>query len=168
MEKQTISCPAACFVVSYGYTKDARFWYDFRMRGTHKEDKIVAQAITDYVKFLADARDAVYRVNCDSRTARQLEAEESQKEKELASLKKEVADTISRTVKARRDEIESGYDREIAKGQDRLKKARAKREKAKDKGVKERIAEETSQLRDHNRDLKIHIILMERKFLQAT
>jgi len=35
----------------------------------------VAQAITDYVKFLADARDAVYRVNCDSRTARQLEAE---------------------------------------------------------------------------------------------
>jgi len=163
MEKQTISCPAACFVVSYGYTKDARFWYDFRMRGTHKEDKIVAQAITDYVKFLADARDAVYRVNCDSRTARQLEAEESQKEKELASLKKEVADTISRTVKARRDEIESGYDREIAKGQDRLKKARAKREKAKDKGVKERIAEETSQLRDHNRDLKIQLKTMFKK-----
>lgn len=163
MEKQTISCPAACFVVSYGYTKDARFWYDFRMRGTHKEDKIVAQAITDYVKFLADARDAIYRVNCDSRTARQLEAEESQKEKELASLKKEVADTISRTVKARRDEIESGYDREIAKGQDRLKKARAKREKAKDKGVKERIAEETSQLRDHNRDLKIQLKTMFKK-----
>ena len=163
METQTISCPAACFVVSYGYTKDARFWYDFRMRGTHKEDKIVAQAITDYVKFLADARDAVYRVNCDSRTARQLEAEESQKEKELASLKKEVADTISRTVKARRDEIESGYDREIAKGQDRLKKARAKREKAKDKGVKERIAEETSQLRDHNRDLKIQLKTMFKK-----
>lgn len=123
----------------------------------------MAQAITDYVKFLADARDAVYRVNCDSRTARQLEAEESQKEKELASLKKEVADTISRTVKARRDEIESGYDREIAKGQDRLKKARAKREKAKDKGVKERIAEETSQLRDHNRDLKIQLKTMFKK-----
>ena len=48
----------------------------------------MAQAITDYVKFLADARDAVYRVNCDNRTARQLEAEESQKEKELASLKR--------------------------------------------------------------------------------
>ena len=94
MEKQTISCPAACFVVSYGYTKDARFWYDFRMRGTHKEDKIVAQAITDYVKFLADARDAVYRVNCDSRTAQQLSAEESRREKELASVKKEVADTF--------------------------------------------------------------------------
>ncbi|WP_419504342.1 hypothetical protein [Enterocloster sp.] len=123
----------------------------------------MAQAITDYVKFLADARDAIYRVNCDSRTARQLEAEESQKEKELASLKKEVADTISRTVKARRDEIESGYDREIAKGQDRLKKARAKREKAKDKGVKERIAEETSQLRDHNRDLKIQLKTMFKK-----
>ena len=41
----------------------------------------VEQVITDYVKFLADARDAIYRVNCDSRTARPLEAEESQKEK---------------------------------------------------------------------------------------
>jgi len=29
----------------------------------------VGQAITDYVKFLADARDAVYRLNCDQNTA---------------------------------------------------------------------------------------------------
>lgn len=133
------------------------------MRGTHKEDKKVAQAITDYVRFLAEARDAVYRVNCDSRTARQLAAEESRKEKELACVKKEVADTISRTVKERRDEIESGYDREIARGQDRLKKARVRREKAKDKGVKERISEETSQLRDHNRDLKVQLKTMFKK-----
>lgn len=30
------------------------------------------QAITDYVKFLADARDAVYRLNNDQATAKQL------------------------------------------------------------------------------------------------
>lgn len=29
----------------------------------------MGQAITDYVKFLADARDAVYRLNCDQNTA---------------------------------------------------------------------------------------------------
>lgn len=117
----------------------------------------MAQAITDYGKFLAEARDAVYRVNCDSRTAQQLSAEESRREKELASVKKEVADTISRTIRSRRDEIDTSYDREIARGQEKLKKARTRREKAKDKGVKERIAEETSQLKDHNRDLKVQL-----------
>ena len=30
------------------------------------------QVITDYVKFLADARDAVYRLGCDQATAKQL------------------------------------------------------------------------------------------------
>ena len=123
----------------------------------YKEDIQVAQAITDYGKFLAEARDAVYRVNCDSRTAQQLSAEESRREKELASVKKEVADTISRTIRSRRDEIDTSYDREIARGQEKLKKARTRREKAKDKGVKERIAEETSQLKDHNRDLKVQL-----------
>ena len=33
----------------------------------------VGQAITDYVKFLADARDAVYRLDCDQKTAGQLD-----------------------------------------------------------------------------------------------
>ena len=32
----------------------------------------VEQVITDYVKFLADARDAVYRLGCDQATAKQL------------------------------------------------------------------------------------------------
>ena len=43
----------------------------------------VGQAITDYVKFLADARDAVYRLNCDQNTAGQLADEEEMKEREL-------------------------------------------------------------------------------------
>ena len=92
-------------------------------------------AITDYVRFLADARDAVYRLNCDQNTA----------------------DAVNQTVKKRLDEINSSYDKEIAKGQERLKKARAKREKAKNKGMKERIAEETSELREHNRELKLQM-----------
>ena len=37
----------------------------------------MGQAITDYVKFLADARDAVYRLNCDQNTAGQLADEEA-------------------------------------------------------------------------------------------
>ena len=45
------------------------------------------QAITDYVKFLADARDAVYRLNNDQATAKQLKEQGERQEKELAAAK---------------------------------------------------------------------------------
>ena len=123
----------------------------------------MGQAITDYVKFLADARDAVYRLNCDQNTAGQLADEEEMKERELETAKKAVSDSVNHTIKRRLDEINSSYDQEIGKGQERLRKARAKREKAKSQGVKERIAEETSELREHNRDLKVQMRTMLQK-----
>ena len=46
------------------------------------------QAITDYVKFLADARDAVYRLNNDQAIAKQLKEQGERQEKELAAAKK--------------------------------------------------------------------------------
>lgn len=125
--------------------------------GCSKEEIQVGQAITDYARFLAEARDAVYRLNCDQNTASQLAAQEDKQKKELEAAKNAVADSISQTIKKRLGEINSSYDKEIGKGQDRLKKARAKREKAKNKGMKERIAEETSELREHNRELKVQM-----------
>ena len=44
--------------------------------GCSKEEIQVGQAITDYARFLAEARDAVYRLNCDQNTASQLAAQE--------------------------------------------------------------------------------------------
>lgn len=84
-------------------------------------------------------------------------------EKELAAAKKAVTDSVNQTIKKRRSEIDTSYDKEIAKGQERLKKARTQREKAKNKGMKERIAEETSELREHNRDLQIQMKTMFQK-----
>lgn len=123
----------------------------------------VEQAITDYVKFLADARDAVYRLNNDQATAKQLKEQGERQEKELTAAKKAVTDSVNQTIKKRRNEIDSSYDKEIAKGQERLKKARTQREKAKNKGMKERIAEETSVLREHNRDLQVQMKTMFQK-----
>src|SRR5699024_1628402 len=71
--------------------------------------------------------------------------------------KKAMTDQITQTARKRRDEISSGYDKEIAKGQEKLRKARLSREKAKSKGVKERIADETSELREQNRKLKLQM-----------
>ena len=48
----------------------------------------------------------------------------------------------------KRQDISGSYDKEIAKGQDKLKKARVKREKARNQGMQDRIAEETADLRD--------------------
>ena len=42
-----------------------------------------------------------------------------------------MTDSVNQTIKKRRIEIDSSYDKEIAKGQERLKKARTQREKAK-------------------------------------
>ena len=74
-----------------------------------------------------------------------------------------MTDSVNQTIKKRRSEIDSSYDKEIAKGQERLKKARTQREKAKNKGMKERIAEETSVLREHNRDLQVQMKTMFQK-----
>ena len=115
------------------------------------------------MKFLADARDAVYRLNNDQATAKQLKEQGERQEKELAAAKKAVTDSVNQTIKKRRSEIDTSYDKEIAKGQERLKKARTQREKAKNKGMKERIAEETSELREHNRDLQIQMKTMFQK-----
>ena len=65
-----------------------------------------------------------------------------------------MADTIARTVKARGEEIARSYDAEIGKTEDQLKKVKAKREKARNQGVKGRIAEDTQSLSKENEELK--------------
>lgn len=115
------------------------------------------QPITDYVNFLDEARDAVAEMNRmqDQETA--LSQRVRQSRRELEAEEKVVADTISQTVKKRAEEINLSYDKELSKGQERLKQARSKREKAKSQGVKERIVEETSELREENRQMTLQI-----------
>ena len=114
----------------------------------------MVQPITDYAKFFADAKQAVQELDELKQKEKMLLDLEKQLESSLKTKKKEVAETISLTVKKRSDEIAKSYDTEIAKTQDRIKKARGKREKAKSQGEKERIAEETQGLLQENEDLK--------------
>ena len=72
----------------------------------------MGQAITDYVKFLADARDAVYRLNCDQNTAGELADEEEMKERELETARKAVSDSVNQTIKRRLDEINSSLEKD--------------------------------------------------------
>lgn len=114
----------------------------------------MGSGITDYSAFLSEAIKSVEELNRSKKVCKELEAEEQRLDRELENEKKAVADSISLTVKKRREEISSSYDKEIGSGQERLRKTRAKREKAKSQGVKERIAEETEALREHNQELE--------------
>ena len=109
------------------------------------------------IKTLKEFRTLVENYN-DSKTLKeQLTAEEKRLEKELSINKKNLKDDIEITVKKRRAEVSAQFDKEIDKDEDKLKKIRNKRNKAKDKGVKERIAEETSELNIQNEELKAGI-----------
>lgn len=87
----------------------------------------------------------------------QATAEEKKLEKELASDQKNLRETVDSTIKKRRGEIADKFAQEIGKEEDKLKKIKAKRGKAKDKGVKGRIEEETAELVEQNKSLKKNI-----------
>ena len=113
----------------------------------------MAQTIEECLDYLAAARESVEELSLAADREDQLKQDESRLKKALDTEKKQMADAVGSTVKKRRDDINSSYDAEINKAQDQLKKARAKREKAKNQGMKERIAEETSELHEYNKEL---------------
>lgn len=117
----------------------------------------MVQTAEECLDFLGKAREAVDELSVVADREKQLELDEIRLERLLEAEKKLVADTIQTTVKKRREELSSSYDAEIAKAQDQLKKARSKREKAKNQGMKERIAEETSELHAYNKELTVQM-----------
>ena len=87
----------------------------------------------------------------------QAKAEEKRLEKELAINKKNLKDDIEITVKKRRSEVSDKFDKEIDNDESKIRKIRGQRSKAKNKGVKARIAEETADLSAQNEELKANI-----------
>ena len=69
-------------------------------------------------------------------------------EKNIESSEKVVKEEIESTLKTRREAVESGFNKEIENDQEKLKKIQSNRDKARSKGVRERIEVETSSLRE--------------------
>lgn len=115
------------------------------------------EVITDYGTFLREAKAAVVELAELESQEERLSKQLKQDQKSLDAEKKQVEDTIAQTTKRRLGDITSSYDKELSKSQEQLKKARSKREKAKNQGVKERIVEETADLRDDNRRIRLQI-----------
>ncbi|QNM04575.1 hypothetical protein [Qiania dongpingensis] len=115
----------------------------------------MAREIKDNVGFLQEAKAALAELEAEKAKSSRLQSEEKRLTRSLATEKKAVEEEIESTVTKRKEEITLSYDREISKTQDKLKKARGNRERAKDQGVKARIDNETAQLREENRQLKL-------------
>ncbi len=113
--------------------------------------------IDDNIRFLEQAKSALSSLEQIRSQKIDLAANEKRIEKLIAAEQRSIEDEINRTVKKRRDEVVSGYDKEIVGVQERLKKLRSKKEQARNAGMKERIKEETADLASRNSDLKTHI-----------
>lgn len=81
--------------------------------------------------------------------------EEDKNEKSIQALEKAAAEEVQTTIKKRRAEIESAFDKQIDKTKANIKKIKDKRDKRKNKKVSERIDEETASLREDNRRLRL-------------
>lgn len=115
------------------------------------------QPIIDYRAFLMEAKQAVVELNEIQQREGALSQQLNQSRRQLETEEKAVADYISQTIKKRAADIASGYDKELSRSQERLRKAKSRREKAKNQGIKERISEETAPLREENRRLKLQM-----------
>lgn len=78
-------------------------------------------------------------------------------EKDVVAEEKQLSLNIESTIKKRREQVVSNFDKELDKSQDRLKKVRNERGKEKSKKVAERIKEETADLVNENKNIKEEI-----------
>lgn len=117
----------------------------------------MAQTREECLEFLKEAKTALEELQVLKTEEANLAGKEEQLEKSLAAEKRKMNDEIQQTVKRRRDEVHATYNRELGKVQDQLKKVRARREKARNQGVRERIAEETQPFINENKTLTARI-----------
>ena len=117
----------------------------------------MSHPIPDYRTFLIGAKQSITTLNELKQQESALSQQLRQSQRQFEADEKAVQDHIAQSVKRRASDIASSYDKELSKSQEQLKKAKARREKAKSQGIKDRIAEETAGFREENRKLKLQM-----------
>ncbi len=123
----------------------------------------MAKTFTEPAVFLAEASQALSELEKAKARQAELDLQEKREAKALAAEKKAVEDMVNTTVKKRSDELAAGYDAEIQRLQDAVKKIRGKREKAKQQGIRERIEAQTEPYKEENREMNGKIKAMFRQ-----
>ena len=87
----------------------------------------------------------------------ELVKEEARLDKLIAAKEKDLSDEIENTLKKRKNELAETFESQLATLNARNKKIKAKKEKDKGAKVSERIAEETAEFRDKNKELSLEM-----------
>ena len=98
------------------------------------------------VGYLKDALTILNEIESSKETQKNLNQQIKELEKNIQTKEKACNDEIEFTMKKRREEIASSFDKQIRKEQDNIRKIRNDREKAKNKGMQGRIEIETMDL----------------------
>ena len=107
--------------------------------------------------FFDGAKNSLTEINSLSAQAAEAKTMRDSSEAELNSLQRTLKENIAGVYHKRRTEIEKKYDSQLAKANDKLRKAQGKRGKAKNQGIKDRITDETAALRTDIKNLRNEI-----------
>lgn len=109
------------------------------------------------VTYLKDALTVLQELDKAREKRNTLTVQLKEVERDIAGEEKSVRDEIDITIKKRREEIAASFDKEIRKDQDRIRKIKADRDKAKSKGMAGRIELETADIRDENKQIHLEV-----------
>lgn len=118
---------------------------------------------SENIRFLIEAKKALAKLDDAKQLRSRLVVEDKRLDRQVTATEKAMADEISSMVRARKEAVTASYDKELAADQEKLRKLRMRRERAKSQGKAERIREETAELDDENRVLRTKLLTLFRQ-----
>lgn len=107
---------------------------------------------------LAEAMNVVDTLKTDREQLQQYNDTKKQLNKSLDTLKRNIEKEKNETVKNRRLDVETGFDRQIKEVDGEISAITSRRQKAREEGVKNRVAENTAGLRQEIENTKTQIV----------
>lgn len=114
--------------------------------------------------YIVAARDEVIKRDEYAANIDRMKQQQKKLSRSIASEEKSIADEIATTIRKRRQEIQSTYDDRLDDNRARKKKVANKRDKKKEERMDKRYHEETKSLRESDKDLKVEMQTLLRKY----
>lgn len=109
------------------------------------------------VDYLIQAKNEISRCGQLEQQQKQLQDKEEKMRKAIQQEEKSINDEINQTIKKRKSEIEDTYDSQLDASRKKMKKAQEKKNKEKSERVGQRVDEETADVKENSRQLKIEM-----------
>ena len=114
--------------------------------------------------YIVAARDEVIKRDEYAANIDRMKQQQKKLSRSIASEEKSISDEIATTIKKRRQEIQATYDDRLDDNRARKKKVANKRDKKKEERMDKRYHEETKSLRENDKDLKVEMQTLLRKY----